>query len=580
MARQLGENSGKRVLFGGALSAVSILATSAAFAATNINVTSTSAGTGVSGCTLQEAVIAMNGGTLNGCTKTGSGTPHTVTLGANTYLINNRLAPTVSMTIRGQGLGYMGRSFIQPTSGFTANSAVYVQTTSQAAFEVTLQDLTLRRTSGAASVSGVLIDGFWDPINPYNGGPVVLLTRGRITGFNNSGINSNYGNLEINDSIIESNSTASDGAGIRMLGDGQSNRIMRMFRSLVRLNSATWSGGGIYFNAGNNSRIEHTTIAQNNAYSGGGLFRDEQDIIGYLELDYTTIAENDAFSGGGIYVNGNLGATDVFTSIIAYNTAAQGFDLDGELFSRDSLWSATDHLDFASHDHDLLNVDPLLGFIQDLGGNIADLNGDGVLDGMLGYQPFRASPVLDYVPHYETVPPQRDLRGFLRGYHWAGAGTGNDDIGAYEQGPWESERISQFQLSGGTHVITPSGTATDSSFSDGKAMRFRATANNQFVTYRVPIAETGSYQIEVKVRKGSSGAQARLQWSVNGTTGWTNLGGIEEFYTSATTDAYFDYFPSNLTPAGQLYFRWLVTGKHPSSSNRDVITDYIKLIKQ
>jgi hypothetical protein len=50
--------------------------------------------------------------------------------------------------------------------------------------------------------------------------------------------------------FIESNSTTGDGGGVRMLGDGASNRQMDIVRSLIRLNSATWSGDGVYFNAG------------------------------------------------------------------------------------------------------------------------------------------------------------------------------------------------------------------------------------------------------------------------------------------------------------------------------------------
>jgi hypothetical protein len=153
-----------------------------------------------------------------------------------------------------------------------------------------------------------------------------------------------------------------------------------------------------------------------------------------------------------------------------------------------------------------------------------------------------------------------------------------DDVGAIEQGPWEAERISQFQLSGGTHIVIPT-SGSDNNLSDGKAMRFRGTANGQFVTYRMPISEAGSYALDVKVRRGPSGARARLEWSPNGSTGWTDVSGTQEFYALSTTEEHF-YLTANLSPIGQVYFRWVITGQHPSSTNRDVVTDYISLIKE
>jgi hypothetical protein len=573
----------KIVVRGVASMAVSVLyvagATGVCFAARNVNVTSTLPGnvTGTGVCTLEEAVGAMNVGTSqNGCTVSGTGEPRTVTLnlaGTNAYKISARLAPTVAMTIRGLGPGSMGNTFIEPTSSFTANAAVYHRVLTTTPFDVTLQDVTIRRTSGSATVTGIRVENFW---NGSNLGPQMILNRVRVSGFNNSGVYSTYGNVVITDSIIENNSTSSDGGGIFHFADGSSQRALRVLRSLIKGNVASGAGGGIYFLGGGNSRVDNTTIAQNSAQSGGGVFSQMDN--GYLEFHYSTIAENDAFSGGGIYCNACDHRTFTYFSVIAYNTGAQGFDLDGDLSSTASLWSFTDSLDQSSHDaEDLVNVDPLLGNLKDLGGNIADLNADGVLDGMQGYQPIKGSPALDRLIPQPSAEP-RDQRGYLRSYDSNGLGTGNNDMGAFEQGPWEAELISRFALSGGTHVVLPT-SGTDTNFSDGKAMRFRATADNQYVTYRLPISQTGSYAIEVKVRKGASGAQARLQWSPNGSTSWANLGPIQEFYSTGTLDQHLD-FNATLSPIGQIYFRWFVTGKNTASNNRDVITDYIKLMKQ
>lgn len=556
----------------GAMLALGTSASQKAQAATSVTVTSTAAGIGVSGCTLQEAVVALNGGSLNGCTRSGTGSPRTVILGSGTYRISDRLVPTTAMTIRGPGPGSMGTTFIETTSAVSANGAIEVhgETTP---FDFTLQDLTLSRAASAsAAIAGITVNGS----DTTSVRPVVSLTRVRIRNFTFSGVRSAFGDLEIADSIFEYNSTPFSGGGIFVWGNGMTNTQLRMFRSLVRQNNAAVAGGGVYFLGGGNSRIEQTTIAQNAADSGAGISIESSD-SGYMELKYLTIAENQAASyGGGIAILANDLRHRALYCLVANNGAPQGDDVWGKIDSRASLYAQTDGFDLARHEDDLLNVDPFLGPFQDLAGNIADLNGDGVLDGMMGYQPRKASPVFDRVDPSTGNDP-RDQRGFLRAKDKNGFGTGWNDMGAYEQGSWEAERISQYQLSGGTHTPEPS-SGSDANFSDGRAMRFRATANNQFVVYRVPISQTGTYVIRTIIRKGPSGAQAQLQWSPNGSSGWANLGSGQELYQSTVSYVTFNASVT-LSPVGQIYLRWLVTGKNASSSNRDVVTDYFQLVK-
>jgi hypothetical protein len=149
-------------------------------------------------------------------------------------------------------------------------------------------------------------------------------------------------------------------------------------------------------------------------------------------------------------------------------------------------------------------------------------------------------------------------------------------MGAFEQGPWEAERITPWQVMGGTHTVL-----TDAvNFVDGQAMRFRANSTGtRFVTYRVPISETGNYEVAVRVRTGSTGALAKLQWSPNGSSSWTDVGPVEDFYTPSTDYSSRYYFPPTLSTVGQIYFRWLVSGHNMSSSNYDVVTDNLILLK-
>jgi len=79
-----------------------------------------------------------------------------------------------------------------------------------------------------------------------------------------------------------------------------------------------------------------------------------------------------------------------------------------------------------------------------------------------------------------------------------------------------------------------------------------------------------------------SGAQAKLQWSNSASGPWTDVSAVQELYTPLLTfnELHLNSFIDPSPGVGQKYFRWYITGKHPSSTNHDVVTDYIKLVKQ
>jgi hypothetical protein len=555
---------------------ISMAGVTEAFAATGtVNVTNTGTGIPTSGCGLQEAVAALNAGVnQNGCTISGGG-PNIVVLPAGTYTINSRLAPTVNMTIKGNTVS---NTIIQVSSGFPAGSLVFVETNGTAR-EVTLRDLTLRRnpSSPPPSVCGVEVQGHFDPNNVSWAGPTVNLERTRITGFDRSGIRSFYGSMTIKSSRIDGNTSPDDGGGAYIFADSSSNRTLGIDNSLFQNNVAHWSGGALYFSTGS-SHIRASTFAGNNATwgAGGAIYATPASFNAYLQIMHDTIAGNSASIGGGIYSAYSVGDSrfTVSRSIIANNSGQSGWDIAGYVDDEATLWSSHDDECVASHRqvcttdtppvcvNDMVGVDPLLGGLMDLGGN-----------GIPTFPLWKGSPALDYaLPGGFT---SSDQRGFpLQMDSLGGNSSTRVDIGAYEHGPWQTELLTMVATStSDSHSVF-----SNSSLSNGQGTLLQANATNDYVTYRLPVFETGTYAVKLGGYRTTGSGRAKLQWS-NTQSGWTDIGTAQEFYSS-TSGAFEAALPSvNLNTIGQKYFRLLVTGKSSSSSTYAIRVDYIKLIK-
>ena len=102
---------------------------------------------------------------------------------------------------------------------------------------------------------------------------------------------SNYGYLEISDTVIADNSAVRDGGGILNFGS------LVIENSDILRNSAA-RGGGIWNNGW--LRIAATDIASNIAYSsGGGIYTEGSS--NSVVLTHSSLTGNSAFLGGGIY---------------------------------------------------------------------------------------------------------------------------------------------------------------------------------------------------------------------------------------------------------------------------------------
>jgi hypothetical protein len=251
--------------------------------------------------------------------------------------------------------------------------------------------------------------------------------------------------LTVNNSTFNSNS-AWFGAGI--CNDGFSGSApMTLANNTFSGNSATISGGGIY-NYGlrgsapltlNNSTfssnsagyggalinfaavltLSNCTVSGNSASDfGGGIDNDALGTSAALTLNNSTFNGNSCSSGGAIYNNDNGGTATVTIGNTILKTGASGENIlnAGTITSHGYNLSSDNGGGLLTASGDQINIDPLLGPLQDNGGltfTHALLPGSSAIDAG--------------DPNF-TPPPDHDQRGtdFPRVFN------GRVDIGAFE----------------------------------------------------------------------------------------------------------------------------------------------------
>ncbi len=118
----------------------------------------------------------------------------------------------------------------------------------------------------------------------------------------------------------------------------------RLTQTRIIDNVATDQGGGIWAHNGGSLQIIKSTIGGNTAdQEGGGVYLDE----GYLYVRNSTLADNTAYRGGGLYKVGDGGELDLKHTTVAYNTATDtgtgsrsgggGVNTKGPVFFRQAL---------------------------------------------------------------------------------------------------------------------------------------------------------------------------------------------------------------------------------------------------
>jgi hypothetical protein len=174
-------------------------------------------------------------------------------------------------------------------------------------------------------------------------------------------------------------------------------------------------GGGISNEAGTLT-VSNSTFSGNIVRNDGGAIDNEQ---GTLTVSNSTLSGNRAANGGGIANGFDPGPINVRNTIIAGNDGNRGPDIFGNLGSQGHNLIGNPNDGSGFDPNDLLNVDPMLGPLQDNGGPTQTM---ALLPG---------SPAIDAGDN--TGAPDFDQRG--DGYARIVGGT--IDIGAYEvqEGP-------------------------------------------------------------------------------------------------------------------------------------------------
>jgi hypothetical protein len=153
---------------------------------------------------------------------------------------------------------------------------------------------------------------------------------------------------------------------------------------MLTISSSTISGnyakagggiGNVYYSV----TLSNSTISGNSAYSGGGIV----SYGGSVTLSNSTISGNSAYVLDGGINNTDLGTLHTRNTIVAGNMAPSSPDLHGNLGSLGHNLIGNTQGGSGFDPTDLLNVDPLLGPLQDNGGptqTLALLPGSPAID--------------------------------------------------------------------------------------------------------------------------------------------------------------------------------------------------------
>jgi predicted outer membrane repeat protein len=223
--------------------------------------------------------------------------------------------------------------------------------------------------------------------------------------------------------VFANNSAGNGGeGGALFLGDGTIRDSLIAGNTVGSAAQYDPQGAGIW-NFGT-LRIQNSTIANNitGAESqGAGIYND-----GVLILDNTTVSGNSAGEssrGGGIFNEENDGASvSAANTVIARNSAPVGPDIAGTFVSRGYNVIGNTTGNTGATGTDFINVDPLLGPLQDNGGSTATM---ALLPGSVAID--HGDPAFD--PSVFAPPLTTDQRGAPR------LVAGRLDIGSYESEP-------------------------------------------------------------------------------------------------------------------------------------------------
>ena len=112
-----------------------------------------------------------------------------------------------------------------------------------------------------------------------------------------------------------------------------------------------------------------------------------------------------------------------------------------------------------------------------------------------------------------------------------GDGQAARDDGAYEVNDvWQTELLAVADQGSSAQTIV-----TDPQLDRGAGTAYAASAPGDFLTYRLPIAEPGTYAIAVRLMQAPQGGQFQLAVADGADGPWKDLGGPQDTYASQAT---------------------------------------------
>lgn len=291
--------------------------------------------------------------------------------------------------------------------------------------------ITRSRTDGGYVGGAIYVDDT-DGDTPVE----VTIANSSLTG-NASGhgggiyIDSPDGAVEISGTTIAENTAVGDGGGLFFDNSGTA-ATLTISSSTISGNEAFGFGGGLDLDNPRDTVIRNSTVADNSAEFGGGLYLYNGESVPFTIADSTVSGNSAARDGGGIAVYGQLGdELGIQSSIVAGNTAVEsGADIaqyvtPGEPITAGNSLIGTisggSPLDQVPAGTNKLGVAPQLGPLADNGGPT------------LTMAPALSSPAVDAGVANALTQDQRGLaRTVIQPTVPLSAGSDGTDIGAVE----------------------------------------------------------------------------------------------------------------------------------------------------
>jgi CSLREA domain-containing protein len=504
-------------------------------------------------CSFREAIKAINNGSAyRGCSAPGTGS-NTIQLQSGVY--DFFASFTINKPVEIKGMGQSNTTL----RGNTTGPALIINSPGPSDDKkISMLGLTITNIGGGRALRV-------SPNCNFNMLLCVVTDSGGPNTTDGGGIY-NEGSTSLYFSTVKNNSVAGNGGGL------WNSNFFQAYNTTFSFNSGN-NGGGIYNRA--YARLENSTIYGNfSANNGGGAYV-EQDIDGsYFELVHATVTNNLASEqGGGVYLIGNDADTKCKSSIIANNN---------------SFTFGPDHIGFIDNQQYRCFVGNSQGTVgmfelmdPAFNWNIGLFHNGGPTETV---DFFSWSPAINA----HTFPDEEaedqftlDQRGFKR------PNGGVIDVGAIEYRKtffYETEFLTVASKSSDSHIIEFDPTRTSGErpisglrVSGGQFTKLQSNATNDFVTYSLYVHEAGLYTVRAKVKTGRDRGKFQLETADSASGPWTKCGEPVDLF--ATQSSHPEKFVGivSLNSSGEKFFRFKVTGKHTSSSNYNLVLDYISL---